>query len=145
VAYRNVVACFARLKMKSLCEKFHAQRLKFQALDLVPILDAFPGRNIVKISRWFAAHSFPSMTTICASLTKVLSQLSCWIGAGRQRKMAMLGLLILLFVFGGGFAAGYVVRHYVSRRRRERYLKGSVYKGSYIRPGPAIGQPKRAF
>jgi hypothetical protein len=53
----------------------------------------------------------------------------------------MLGLLILLIVFGGGFAAGYAVRHVVSLRRRERYLRGSVY----TRPGPAIGHPRRAF
>lgn len=53
----------------------------------------------------------------------------------------MLGMLILLLVFSIGFGAGYAVRHFVSLRRRDRYLKVATY----TRPGPRIGHARRAF
>jgi hypothetical protein len=47
----------------------------------------------------------------------------------------MIGLLILLGLFAGGFLSGYVVRDRISHRRRQRYLRRSVHGIS----GPTVG------
>jgi hypothetical protein len=53
----------------------------------------------------------------------------------------MIGLLMLLGLFVGGFASGYAVRDFISRKRRDRHPQ----KQAYGRSGATAGHPRRAF